>query len=79
MSTVVDAGDDARAAGRSRGNVYCGRRRWRRPGSWQQQGKMSTVADSKKQDQNGEISSDGYPLMVSNRLNASSAHTSRSS
>ncbi|EIV6184205.1 hypothetical protein L9H89_003951 [Klebsiella aerogenes] len=39
MSTVVDAGDGAPAAGRSRGNVYCGRRRWRRPGSWPQQGK----------------------------------------
>ncbi|WP_154975211.1 hypothetical protein [Klebsiella grimontii] len=46
MSTVVDAGDDARAAGRSRGNVYCGRRRWRRPGSWPQQGEMSTVVDA---------------------------------
>ncbi|MEQ0229420.1 hypothetical protein ABLV17_16780 [Klebsiella sp. CN_Kp091] len=30
----------------ARGNVYCGRRRWRRPGSWPQQGKMSTVVDA---------------------------------
>ncbi|EIV6184203.1 hypothetical protein L9H89_003949 [Klebsiella aerogenes] len=33
-STVVDAGGGVPAAGRSRGNVYCGRR----PGSWPQQG-----------------------------------------
>ncbi|EIV6184201.1 hypothetical protein L9H89_003947 [Klebsiella aerogenes] len=39
MSTVVDAGCGELAAGRCRRNVYCGRRRWRRPGSWPQQGK----------------------------------------
>ncbi|WP_154991763.1 hypothetical protein, partial [Klebsiella grimontii] len=42
-STPVTALRQLAAAG---GNVYCGRRRWRRPGSWPQQGEMSTVVDA---------------------------------
>ncbi|MBC5381272.1 hypothetical protein H8G15_23435 [Klebsiella variicola] len=38
-STVVDAGGGTPEADRSRGNVYCGRCRWWRPGSGSQQGK----------------------------------------
>ncbi|WP_154991692.1 hypothetical protein [Klebsiella grimontii] len=60
MSTVIDAGDGARAAGRSRGNVYCSRRRWRRPGSWPQQGKRllwsTPVTTPRQQAAAGEMS-----------------------
>ncbi|EIV6184204.1 hypothetical protein L9H89_003950 [Klebsiella aerogenes] len=60
MSTVVDAGGGVPAAGRSRGNVYCGRRRWRRPGSWPQQGKCllwsTPVAASRQLAAAGEMS-----------------------
>lgn len=38
----------------------------------------STVSDSKNVDHTGAISSDGYLLVLSNRLNASSAHISSS-
>lgn len=42
-------------------------------------GELSTVVDSKNVFHTGEISSDSYPLKVTNCFNASSAHTSRSS
>ncbi|WP_155765182.1 hypothetical protein [Raoultella ornithinolytica] len=42
-STPVAA---SRGAYHSRENVYCGRRRWRRPGERTTAGKMSTVVDA---------------------------------